>query len=429
VHSISLSICNLSCVAFNESGRDARGPGKSGLPLHLLIVSNTDSTVHISGGDRDWINILNALGPERVRFTWVGPRGMQSLEPYVDRRIKVRFLDIPSTGFYSLFHEAMYERRSLRRWLGIIKRQTIGLRQPLGKLRQSLRDDRPDVVITATSVELIGALYAWRERLPHVWCVKEFLDPAVAGCRKYAWLIEKLSSEVIVPSQAMTGAFSKRVHVLRDGSDLEAIRTAKGKLAREEVLSSLDLPAGQPVIAQVGAVSWAKGQHVTAEACAQLAREGTPCSILFLGFCPDDLKTKLLDILSNAPGDRQSSVRFVQFESGDFSYLRAADIVVHPSVLPDPYPNAVREALGLGKAVIGARGGGIPELISDEVNGLLVEPDDAPRLAGAMRRLIDSPEERSRLGAKAWELADAKLDIDLCKDAFFELLHKLAKKR
>jgi glycosyltransferase involved in cell wall biosynthesis len=429
-HSIdAVESLNLSEVAFNESGRVARGPSKSGLPLHLLIVSNTNSTVHISGGDRDWVNLLNALGPERVRATWLGAGGTEMLRPYLDQQLEVRFLNIPIPGFYALFHEAMYRRRSIRTWLGIIKQQASALRRSLGKLRQSLRHDPPDVVISATSVELIGAVYSWKERLPHVWCVKEFLDPAVAGCRRYAWLMEKLSNEVIVPSRAMAGAFSKRVQVLNDGSDLAAIRGTNGQRTREQVLQSLDLPDGQPVIVQVGAVSWAKGQHVTAQAGAQLASEGTPCSILFLGFCPDDLKQKLLNILTNPPASPPSCVRFVQFESSDFSYLRAADIVVHPSVFPDPYPNAVREALSLGKAVIASRVGGIPELISDEVTGLLVEPEDAEQLAGALRRLIISPEERAQLGEKARQFADAHLDINLCKDAFFELLLSLPKRR
>ena len=417
----------MSTTNHEAASRPSEQKGKGRL-LHLLIVSNTDSTVHISGGDRDWVNLLNALGPERVRVTWLGTGGTEMLGPYLDRRIKVRFLNIPLTGFYTLFHEAMYRHRSLGTWLGIVKQQTSGLRRSLGRLRQSLRNDPPDVVISATSVELIGAVYSWVERLPHVWCVKEFLDPAVAGCHRFAWLIEKLSNEVTVPSQAMAAAFSKRVRVLHDGSDLEAIRRTNGQPTREQVLMSLGLPPGQPVIAQVGAVSWAKGQHVTAEAVAQLASEGTPCSILFLGFCPDDLKEKLLDILSSARASGPSCVRFVQYESSDFSYLRAADIVVHPSVFPDPYPNAVREALSLGKAVIGSRVGGIPELISDEVTGLLVEPEDAEQLAGALRRLIKLPEERARLGDNARQFADAQLDINLCKDAFFELLLTLPEK-
>jgi glycosyltransferase involved in cell wall biosynthesis len=115
----------------------------------------------------------------------------------------------------------------------------------------------------------------------------------------------------------------------------------------------------------------------------------------------------------------------VKFESGDFSYLQAADILVHPSVLPDPYPNAVREALALGKPVIGSKVGGIPELISDQVTGLLVAPDNPEQLANALRRLINSPEERARLGKSAWQFADAQLDIKLCKDTFFELLLRL----
>ncbi len=403
-------------------------PKSKGRLLHLLIVSNTDSTVHISGGDRDWVNLLNALGPVRVRVTWLGTGGTEMLRPYLDERIKVRFLNIPLPGFYTLFHEGMYRHRSLRTWLGIVKQQTSGLRRSLGRLRQSLRNDPPDVVISTTSVVLIGAVYSWVERLPHVWCVKEFLDPAVTGCHRFAWLIEKLSNEVTVPSQAMAAAFSKRVRVLHDGSDLEAIRRTNGQLTRDQVLRSLGLPPGQPVIAQVGAVSWAKGQHVTAEAVAQLASEGTACSILFLGFCPDDLKERLLNILSNPPS-RPACVRFVQYESSDFCYLRAADIVVHPSVFPDPYPNAVREALSLGKVVIGSKVGGIPELISDEVTGLLVEPENASQLAGALRRLINSPAERAQLGENARQFADAQLDINLCKDAFFELLRTLPKKR
>ena len=417
----------MSTTNHEASSFPSKPKGKGRL-LHLLIVSNTDSTVHISGGDRDWVNLLNALGPERVRVTWLGTGGTEMLGPYLDRRIKVRFLNISRPGFYTLFHEAMYRHRSLGTWLGIVKQQTSGLRRSLGRLRQSLRNDPPDVVISATSVELIGAVYSWVERLPHVWCVKEFLDPSVADCRRFAWLIEKFSNEVIVPSRAMSRAFSKRVRVLHDGSDLQSIRGARGKRTREEILTSLNLPSGQPLIAQVGAVSLAKGQHITAQACVQLAAEGLPFSVLFLGFCPDDLKERLSSILSHTPGAPQSSARFVEFGSGDFSYLSAADIVVHPSVLPDPYPNAVREAMILGKPVIGSRVGGIPELISDGETGLLVDPDDASQLAGALRTLIDSPEDRARLGENARHFADTSLDVKLCKDAFFELLLTLTKR-
>ena len=79
----------------------------------------------------------------------------------------------------------------------------------------------------------------------------------------------------------------------------------------------------------------------------------------------------------------------------------AALFGVAPSIWPDPLPGVIREAMSLGKAVVGTRVGGIPDIIVDGENGLLVEPGDEIGLATAMTRLIDDPQLRERLGAQA----------------------------
>ncbi|MBC8032317.1 MAG: glycosyltransferase family 4 protein [Pyrinomonadaceae bacterium] len=395
----------------------------SAKPLHLLIVSNTENPTSIQGADRDWVNLLNALGPERVRVTWAGVSRVELLREYLDNKLDVRFINLCFEPFYELFHQSMYRGRTMRAWVDIIGRSIKSLRRPVGILRQAMGKDLPDVVITNTSVVLIGAAYAFPTRLPHIWCVKEFLDPAVADCRRYARLIKKLSDVVVVPSAAMAQVFNGHIQVLHDGNDITAIRSNAAEASRDQVLSSLGLPAGQLVIAQIGALSWAKGQQVTARACAQLALDGNgPCSLLFLGFAKPDVKEELRRILAVTPDGWQSSVRFVEFTPGDFSYLSAADIIVHPSVLPDPYPNAIREALILGKPVIGSRVGGIPELIANGLTGILIEPDNPNLLAEALKTLISSPEERARMGAAARRFAETSLDIDICKHAFFDTL-------
>lgn len=395
----------------------------AGRPLHLLIVSNTEGTATISGADRDWVNILNALGPERVRVTWVGISNTESLRAHLARQLYVRFVNLHFEPFYELFHQSMYRRRSAREWPRIIAGSVKRLRRPLKLLRQAIRSDPPDIVVTNTSVVLVGTAFARRARLPHVWCVKEFLDPAVAACRRFAWFIERLSDVVIVPSAAMAGVFSERVRVLPDGNDLALTRSRAAVSSRAELLRSLRLPPEQLVIAQTGVLSWAKGQRVTARACVQLASEvQRPCSLLFLGSATRAEQEELRAILSGAPQDWQSSVRFVEYSAGDFSYLAAADVVVHPSVLPDPYPNAVREALILGKPVVGSRGGGIPELITDGLTGILVEPDDPAMLASALRKLIESSAERERIGSAARRFAETTLDINVRTEAFFQVL-------
>jgi glycosyltransferase involved in cell wall biosynthesis len=403
-------------------GEQPAGVAAQTRPLHLLIVSNTHDSTHVYGADRDWVNLLNALGPERVRVTWAGVSGAELLRRYLDARLDVRVVNLDFYPFYELLRDHMYRRRTLLNWAGIAKVYLQGLRRPLKQLGDALADDPPDVVVTGTSIVLVGAAYALRRRLPHVWSVKEFLDPAVPACRNYARLIEKLSDAVIVPSEAIAKVFSARAHVLPDGSDLVAIRSGV-RADRARALESLGLPAGQLVVAQVGTISHLKGQHITAKAFALLAAEGRdPCSLLFLGMAEPEEKNELLAALAGAGAGWRESVRFAEFGPGDYTYLAAADVVVHPSVLPDSYPNAVREAMVLGKPVIGTRVGGIPRLVADGETGLLVEPDDAPALAGALKNLLDSPERRARMGEAALRFAAEKLDVHACKQAFYDIL-------
>jgi glycosyltransferase involved in cell wall biosynthesis len=71
---------------------------------------------------------------------------------------------------------------------------------------------------------------------------------------------------------------------------------------------------------------------------------------------------------------------------------------VAPSMWPDPLPGVVREGMSKGIAMIASNIGGNTDMISDGETGLLVPPGDITALAAAMRRLIDDPMLRERLG-------------------------------
>jgi glycosyltransferase involved in cell wall biosynthesis len=77
-------------------------------------------------------------------------------------------------------------------------------------------------------------------------------------------------------------------------------------------------------------------------------------------------------------------------------YLSAADVFVNASVV-DNYPNAVLEAFASGLPVVTTSAGGIPYLVQDGVNGLLVEPGDAEALGRGMIRLATDPGLYARL--------------------------------
>jgi glycosyltransferase involved in cell wall biosynthesis len=67
----------------------------------------------------------------------------------------------------------------------------------------------------------------------------------------------------------------------------------------------------------------------------------------------------------------------------------------------------VVEAFCRGRAVVGSRVGGIPDLVRDGENGLLVQPAVAPALADALARVLGDRELAERLGRGAHESAAA----------------------
>lgn len=105
--------------------------------------------------------------------------------------------------------------------------------------------------------------------------------------------------------------------------------------------------------------------------------------------------------------------------------LAAAEIVVVPSVVDragnvDGLPNVLLEAMAAGRAVVASRVAGIPDVVTDGVDGLLVEPKDVDGLASALRRLAGDPALRQRLGAAARDTVTHRLSWERAVLAFEE---------
>jgi glycosyltransferase involved in cell wall biosynthesis len=84
---------------------------------------------------------------------------------------------------------------------------------------------------------------------------------------------------------------------------------------------------------------------------------------------------------------------------------RRALFGVAPSLWPEPLGSVVYEGMSQGRAVIGTVPGGHADMIEDGISGILVPAGDVSALVGAMKRLIDDPAERERLGLAAADRA------------------------
>ena len=104
------------------------------------------------------------------------------------------------------------------------------------------------------------------------------------------------------------------------------------------------------------------------------------------------------------------------------AWMREMDIFALPS-LHEGSPCALMEAMGCGLAVVATNVGGIPDLVTDGVNGLLVEPSDSETLAEKLISLSQDAEPRMRLGSEARRDIETRYSPVIETDSWMEVYH------
>jgi glycosyltransferase involved in cell wall biosynthesis len=210
------------------------------------------------------------------------------------------------------------------------------------------------------------------------------------------------------------GADARKVRTVHLGVDTAAFRPAKPDPAWR---ARLGAQGDAVLVVTVGRLVEVKGFRYLIEAVARA--EGTHLAIIGEG----DLRRELERIVR----ETGASVTFV----GDLDHseipavLAAADVVGVPSVIDrtgrvDGLPTTLLEALACGRPVVASGVAGIPDVVVDGVNGLLVPEKDVSGLASALVTLRDEQRLRDRLGQEARVRAVAELDWSATAEAFEE---------
>jgi glycosyltransferase involved in cell wall biosynthesis len=160
----------------------------------------------------------------------------------------------------------------------------------------------------------------------------------------------------------------------------------------------LGVRADSFLIVAVGRLVEKKGFAFLIEAAAKTG--GVELAIVGDGDLRGRLETQAREL-----GVRVAFPGFLEREE-TASALAAADVVAVPSVVDsggnvDGLPNTLLEAMASGRAIVASRVAGIPDVLKDDANGLLVPEKDAAALSAALRRLMREPETRDRLGGAA----------------------------
>jgi glycosyltransferase involved in cell wall biosynthesis len=232
---------------------------------------------------------------------------------------------------------------------------------------------------------------------------------------------DRITSDYLGPVRASVmrfiGAHAASAFIANSQSTLSTVRT-KGKPAHVAPpglhLGAFDRrpheTAKQLTITMVGRLAPWKGQEVFLRA---LALSGIKqVKALVVGgalFSEHGYEARLHGLVDELGLGKQ--VEFTGHLDDVAPVLNETDILVHASVLPEPFGAVVIEGMAAGCCVIASKGGGPSELISHGVNGLLVDRNDPLALSENIRLAICDLELRNRMQESGWNDA-RKFDIN-----------------
>jgi glycosyltransferase involved in cell wall biosynthesis len=165
----------------------------------------------------------------------------------------------------------------------------------------------------------------------------------------------------------------------------------------------------QPTLLFFGEIARHKGVFDLARAFGRVAGELPGLRLIYAGTGSGAEETRRL-IEQLGLSDRVKFTGWLQAERKRAT-LTAATVFVLPSYV-EGMPMALLEAMSLGLPVIATPVGGVPEIVTHELDGLLVPPGDVDALAAAITRLTSEPELRERLGRAARETVAKRFSLD-----------------
>ena len=282
-----------------------------------------------------------------------------------------------------------------------------------------LRELRPDVVMTSTTVSPVLALASRRARIPHVWWIHEFTTRGLD--RRYVLgepvsqrLIGRWSRLVAVNSDAVRRHYSppideRKVRVVELGIESAPVRE--------------NCPSTGPLrLLMLGRKDAAKGCEDAIRAVADLAGSGDEVTLRMVGpSAPGYASTLWYTARDLGVLDRVEFLEYVEDPGEQLAWTN----VVLMCTDGEAFGRVTVEALKSGRPVVGARGGATVELLDDGVNGLLYAPADVGALASAVRAcardrvLVEQMSKRALAGSAGRFTLQGELEtfVDLFREA------------
>lgn len=188
--------------------------------------------------------------------------------------------------------------------------------------------------------------------------------------------------------------YTDKITLIPNGINIEDFNISYSK---EECRNKLGLSADKNIILFLGSLVPYKGPDILLKAFSAVKKEIPDVELVFAG--RGEMQEELVKLSKKL--NIEENVKFSGFVDEDLKpvYYRAADIFCLPSTnMGESFGIVNLEAMACGIPIISSKLGGIPDIVKDMENGILVKPGDSKSLADAMIFLLENEDIRKKMG-------------------------------
>ena len=280
--------------------------------------------------------------------------------------------------------------------------------QALNRLKKWIKSNNLDLIhANSQRTAVYAALLSRKTKTPYIFHDHELI-PLGWGHH----FIGRSAARIITVSQEgkkRYGSTSYPVECVHNGIDVPDIKSLRDP---GDVRDEFHIPQKAPLLIIAGRMIADKGHVDLIHAMQSVLKEVPETRLIIVGGAKlsetDEYENKLKRLVESMKLDK--NIVFTGFIDDLMSLFNAADIVVHPAI-KDNLATVVIEAMALERPVISTRTGGIKEIISSDVDGILIDPGNSEALTGAIISLLSAPDKRRELGRKAADTVSLRFTV------------------
>ena len=325
-------------------------------------------------------------------------------------------------------------RRKYNTPIGLLNRIYF-LVKAFGKIKKLIKKYDVQIIYSNTTAVIIGSIVSKFTRKIHIWHVHEIITTPRPILWFLSYLMEYASDLNITVSSATFHHWNSINSSLNKKHKLISIFNGLDATPYLNIDAPLIKNNNILVVGMIGRINSWKGQSYFIDIAAEiqkmkLAGKSNIQTIKFImagdpfagyEYLIDELEHKKKNL------NLTSLISDLGYAANNVTFFKQIDLLITPSILPDPLPTVVLEAMAAGKPVAATKMGGALDMIIPNETGILIPWDNAEKAAIQIIDLINQPELMNSMGLNGRQRVQSHFSIERYHNEIVNCINSIIK--